>query len=103
MELRQAIQAFRNAEAAGDVEAASRLARFIDQNLNQEPQPAAPVPEAGVISSTIGGFKRLGAGLETAAGSIVDPQGAAQRGLQRQQELSEQYAPGASLDRVKQA
>jgi hypothetical protein len=103
MELRQAIQAFRNAEAAGDVEAASRLARFIDQNLNQEPQPAAPAPESGVISSTIGGFKRLGAGLETAAGSIVDPQGAAQRGLQRQQELSEQYAPGASLDRVKQA
>ena len=103
MELRQAIQAFRNAEAAGDVEAASRLARFIDQNLNQEPQPAAPAPEAGVISSTIGGFKRLGAGLETAVGSIVDPEGAAQRGLQRQQELSEQYAPGASLEKVKQA
>ena len=103
MELRQAIQAFRNAEAAGDVEAASRLARFIDQNLNQEPQPAAPAPESGVISSTIGGFKRLVSGLETAAGSIIDPQAAAQRGLQRQQELSEQYAPGASLDRVKQA
>ena len=64
---------------------------------------SAPAPEAGVISSTIGGFKRLGAGLETAAGSIIDPQGAAQRGLQRQQELSEQHAPGASLDRVKQA
>ena len=103
MELRQAIQAFRNAEAAGDVEAASRLARFIDQNLNQEPQPAAPAPESGIFSSTIGAVKRLGAGLETAAGSIIDPQAAAQRGLQRQQELSEQYAPGASLDRVKQA
>jgi len=103
MELRQAIQAFRNAEAAGDVEAASRLARFIDQNLNQEPQPAAPAPEEGILASGIGGFKRFGAGLETAVGSIIDPQGAAQRGLQRQQELSEQYAPGASLDRVKQA
>jgi len=103
MELRQAIQAFRNAEAAGDVEAASRLARFIDQNLNQQPQVEAPAPQEGVLASTASGFKRFGAGLETALGSIIDPQVAAQRGLQRQQELSEQYAPGASLDKVKQA
>lgn len=103
MELRQAIQAFRNAEAAGDVEAASRLARFIDQNLNQQPQAEAPAPEEGIFASGIGGFKRAGAGLETALGSIIDPEGAAQRGLQRQQELSGQYAPGASLEKVKQA
>ena len=63
---------------------------------------AAPAEE-GILASGIGGFKRFGAGLETALGSIVDPQAAAQRGLQRQQELSAQYAPGASLDRVKQA
>jgi hypothetical protein len=103
MELRQAIQAFRNAEAAGDVEAASRLARFIDQNLNQQPQEEAPAPQEGIFASGIGGFKRAGAGIETALGSIIDPQGAAQRGLQRQQELSGQYAPGASLEKVKQA
>lgn len=51
-------------------------------------------PEEGILASGIGGFKRFGAGLETALGSIIDPQVAAQRGLQRQQEISAQYAPG---------
>ena len=60
-------------------------------------------PEEGILASGIGGFKRFGAGLETALGSIIDPETAARRGLQRQQEISAQYAPGASLEKVKQA
>ena len=60
-------------------------------------------PEEGILASGIGGFKRFGAGLETALGSIIDPEIAARRGLQRQQEISAQYAPGASLEKVKQA
>jgi hypothetical protein len=41
--------------------------------------------------------------LETALESLINPELAAQRGLERQKKLSEQYAPGASLEKVKQA
>lgn len=68
--------------------------------LSESATPAAPAE--GIGAALKGGFKRFGSGLETALESIIDPQQAAERGLERGQKISEQYAPGASLERVKQ-
>jgi hypothetical protein len=68
--------------------------------LAQSAAPAAP--QEGIGAAFKGGFKRFGSGLETALESIIDPQLAAERGLERGEKISEQYAPGASLERVKQ-
>jgi hypothetical protein len=62
-----------------------------------------PKPQEGIMAALKGGFKRFGSELETAAESLIDPELAAKRGLERQREISEQYAPGASLEKVKQA
>jgi hypothetical protein len=50
-----------------------------------------------------GGFKRFLSTGETALESLIDPELAAKRGVERSQRIGEQYAPGASLEKVKQA
>jgi hypothetical protein len=74
----------------------STVKRLISESMT----PAAPAE--GIGAAFKGGFKRFGSGLETALESVIDPQKAAERGLERGEKISEQYAPGASLERVKQ-
>lgn len=74
----------------------STVKRLVSQSMT----PAAPAE--GIGAALKGGFKRFGSGLETALESVIDPQLAAERGLERGEKISEQYAPGASLERVKQ-
>jgi hypothetical protein len=62
-----------------------------------------PQPEEGITAALTGGFKRFLSTGETALESLVNPELAAQRGVERAQRLGEQYAPGASLEKVKQA
>jgi hypothetical protein len=62
-----------------------------------------PQPEEGITAALTGGFKRFLSTGETALESLINPELAAQRGVERSQRLGEQYAPGASLDKVKQA
>ena len=72
---------------------------FVKQQMGQ----AEPAPQEGIGAAFVGGAKRMGSELETALESIISPEKAAQRGLERQQQLAAQYAPGASLEKVKQA
>jgi len=65
-------------------------------------QPPAP-PKEGIMAALTGGVKRFGSTLETGLESIIDPTLAAQRGTARQEAISQQYAPGASLEKVKRA
>jgi hypothetical protein len=62
-----------------------------------------PAPKEGLGAAFVGGAKRLGSSLQTAGESLFDPTGAAQRGLERQQQIGQEYAPGADWEKVKQA
>ena len=66
-------------------------------------QPAAPKPQEGITAALTGGFKRFLSTGETALESLIDPELAAKEGAERAQKIGEQYAPGASLEKVKQA
>jgi hypothetical protein len=66
-------------------------------------QSDAPKPQEGIGAALTGGFKRFLSTGETALESLVNPELAAQRGVERAQQIGQQYAPGASLDKVKQA
>jgi hypothetical protein len=68
-----------------------------------EAMDAQPKPQEGIGAALTGGFKRFLSTGETALESLVNPELAAQRGVERAQQISQQYAPGASLDKVKQA
>lgn len=72
----------------------------VKRMIAAEPRPQ---PEEGITAALTGGFKRFLSTGETALESLVDPELAAQRGVERAQKISEQYAPGASLEKVKQA
>jgi hypothetical protein len=66
--------------------------------------PAAPrLPKKGIMAALAGGAKRMGSTFETGLESLIDPNLAAQRGVARSEALGQEYAPAASLEKVKQA
>ncbi len=78
--------------------------QYVQTNLVQSsPEVAQAQPKEGLAAAFAGGFKRLLSTGETAAESLIDPELAAKRGLERAQQLGQEYAPGASLEKVKQA
>jgi hypothetical protein len=77
-----------------------QLFGFVSSQIGLE--PAAPKPQEGITAALTGGFKRFLSTGQTALESFGDASAAAQSGVERSQKLGEQYAPGASLDRVKQ-
>jgi hypothetical protein len=62
-----------------------------------------PEPKEGVIPSVIGGTKRALSTGRTGLEALFSPEEAARKGVERAEELGQQYAPGASLEAVKQA
>jgi len=78
--------------------AEDQIFAFVNQQMGAEPKP-----KEGVGAAFMGGVKRYGSDLETALESIINPKLAAERGVERTQKIGEQYAPGASLDKVIQA
>lgn len=78
--------------------------QYVQTNLVQSsPEVAQAQPKEGLAAAFAGGFKRLLSTGETAAESLIDPELAAKRGLERAQQLGQEYAPGASLEKVRQA
>jgi hypothetical protein len=60
-------------------------------------------PEEGVIAAGIGSTKRAISTARTGLESLFSPEEAARKGVERAEELGQQYAPGTSLEAVKQA
>jgi protein-tyrosine-phosphatase len=60
-------------------------------------------PEEGVIAAGIGSTKRTISTARTGLESLFSPEEAARKGVERAEELGQQYAPGTSLEAVKQA
>jgi hypothetical protein len=60
-------------------------------------------PEEGVGAALVGGTKRALSTARTGLEALFSPEEAARKGVERAEELGQQYAPGASLEAVKQA
>ena len=71
--------------------------------IEEDILPNIKPPKEGVGAAFTGGLKGLASRLQTAGEAIFSPEEAAQRGLARSEEIGRQYAPGASLEAVKQA
>jgi hypothetical protein len=72
MELSQVLQALRNADAAGDTEAARRLAEIANRMQMQAPTPAKPEPkpESGFIPALSSGVERFKGDIAGLAGRV---------------------------------
>jgi hypothetical protein len=94
-------EALRRADAAGNVEDATKLAQFIQSQTTIPEVPSVEKPgTAGPIEALVGGAKRLGASSLTALQApFVGGEEAATRGVARQEAITER--PGASLDEIK--
>jgi len=68
-----------------------------------EVKQAPAKPEEGVIAAGIGATKRAISTGRTGLEALFSPEEAARKGVERAEELGQQYAPGASLEAVKQA
>jgi hypothetical protein len=89
MELSQVLQALRNADAAGDTEAAKRLAEIADGMIRQQQaRPLAPEakPESGFLPALSSGIERFKGDIAGLAGRVgitdVDEAAAYQRAQQ---------------------
>ena len=78
-----------------------RLQAVSDRGLRILSGEVPPEPKEGIGAALVGGTRGFLSRGQTAVESVFDPEGAARRGVERAEELGEQYAPGASLQRVK--
>jgi hypothetical protein len=69
-----------------------------------EVERAPAKPKEGVFAAGLGGLKRAASQLQTAGeAAVLSPEEAARRGLERSEAIGAEFAPGASLEAVKQA
>lgn len=64
---------------------------------------SVPEQQKGIGAALKGGTKRFLSSLQTGVESLTDAEKAAKAGVERQEAISQQYAPGASLEAVKKA
>ena len=67
----------------------------------EKQQKPTTAPKEGMSAAFMGGLESLGSRLRTGAEAVFSPEEAARRGLERGEAISKEYAPGASLQRVK--
>lgn len=103
MDLSQVLTALRNADAAGDKEAATRLAQIAQQMQAQPVEAPAPAKKSTIGSELLRGAKQLGSGYVTGIEALGDAEAAGIAGLQRQKEIAEAAGEGVSWDAVKKA
>lgn len=103
MDLSQVLTALRNADAAGDKEAATRLAQIAQQMQAQPVESPAPAKKSTIGSEFLRGAKQLGSGYLTGYEALSDAEAAGIAGLQRQKEIAEAAGEGVSWDAVKKA
>jgi hypothetical protein len=103
MEISQVLEALRNADAAGDKEAARRLAQ-IAREMTGDAEIAKPKPKEGIGAAVGKGLESLISSGKTAIGSLTgSPEEAAKAALERGEDMGTRYAEQVSLDKVKKA
>lgn len=95
MELRQVLEALRNADAAGDVEAAARLAQIAKAMMDAgAPLPQEAPKKSGLVASIQRGAEQLISSGRTAYEAVTgDAEAAAKAGIERGQDI-ERRLPG---------
>ena len=96
MELSQVLQALRNADAAGDVEGARKLAQIAQQLSAQQPAPAQPENKGSGIGDLARSF---GLGAVGAAGALTSVFGADNAASRYLAETGESLQEGLSASR----
>ena len=76
-------------------------AKRMTSEIRSRMPDASPAPKEGMGAAFMGGLESLGSRLRTGVEAIVSPEEAARRGLERGEAIRREYAPGASLQRVK--
>ena len=79
----------------------AEIARAIERDIL--PKIKVEKPEEGLGAAIKGGASRLASTIQSGLESLFDAEGAARRGLEREEEISRKYAPATSLDAVKRA
>ena len=103
MEISQVLEALRNADAAGDKEAARRLAQ-IAREMTGGAKTAERKPKEGIGAAVGKGLESLISSGKTAIGSLTgSPEEAAKAALERGEDIDRRYAQQVSLDKVKEA
>lgn len=103
MELSQVLQALRNADAAGDVEAARRLAQIADGLMRAQPAKPEEKPKEGIGAAFGKGLESLISATRTGVKGLYAPEEAAREARAREEDIARRYADQVSLDKVKQA
>ncbi len=96
MELSQVLQALRNADAAGDVEGARRLAQIAQQLSAQQPAPAQPEKKGSALGDIARSF---GLGALGATGAITSAAGADNAAARALSKAGESLQEGLSASR----
>ncbi len=73
------------------------------QAFGVQPEAPAKAKQPGIIESGIAGAKKLLSSQQTALGSLINPEEAAQAGLARARALEEKTPSALSLEKVKEA
>lgn len=76
-------------------------AQVLAEILRQYPEEAQP-KQSGVVAQVKRGFEQLGSQARTGIAGLLDPNKAAEEGLQRGEEIDSRYAEGPSLDAIVQ-
>ena len=101
-DLSQVYEALRRADAAGNVDDATKLAQFIrSQTSLPEPPAIQKSGTAGPVEAAIGSTKRLASSALTGVQLPFGASEAAMEGISRQKDITEK--PAGSLEAVKQA
>lgn len=73
------------------------------RRILRERPDLAPPPKEGIGAALRGGAERLLSTTQTGLESLFDAEGAARRGVERGEDISRRFAPGADLEAVKKA
>jgi hypothetical protein len=80
------------------------FASISDKGLRVIAGEPEPEPEKGIGAAFRGGLEGLLSRFQTAGEAVfLSPEEAARRGVERSEEIGQRFAPGSSLDAVKQA
>lgn len=95
------MQALRNADAAGNVEDARKIAGILQRMQSGSETEEVPRRDVGVIESGVAGLKKMLSTQQTAIETPFGAEAAAARGVQRGRKLEEETPSQLSLEAVK--
>ena len=101
MDINQVFEAIKNADAAGDKEAAYELAQLARSMLGEEPAAPQQKPKEGLLAAVMKGGEQYLSQARTALQGATPESALA--GLERNKTINEEYANQADPEKIIQA